>query len=319
MDWTWFLVAAAAPIVLWLLWRIQALAVDKVLRTGMYRLLRHQRATYNVVSWMGVLLHEISHAFFLILGGHGIQDFKVGVDAGHVTPKQVRKSTLGTLTFMVAALAPMFVAPAAILVLLILLPSGDWPPALVSGPGIAVLLANLQNTAFGVGLLAVSELWALDVATWGGGVLLALMVFALPSARPSHVKKKGGDEGDIAVVRRTIRRRPLAFIILVVLAYASYFALIPWAPEVYWRMWQVAWMVAIIGIVFPIGMGIVWHIVAWTGRIRGWAMWLPYAAVVAVQVFGRLSGLDLVIMNVITLAAFFFLAYGLYWVARRPY
>ncbi len=209
-------VGALLPLVLWILWRIQALVVDGVLRKGMFQLLRHQRRVYNVVSWCGVLLHELAHAIFLLLGGHGIKDFRVGRDAGHVTPRRLRKNLWGHGTFLIAALAPMFVAPVVVLALLLVArpdlvaffpaqqPRFDAVGASFDGaPGVLLI--------FGSFLLGsvVPAMLGLDLAAPLGLAVFLVAVLAIPSARPSHVKNKGAeDEGDIAVLRATIKRRP---------------------------------------------------------------------------------------------------------------
>jgi hypothetical protein len=319
---SWFAAAAFAPIVVWLLWRVQSIAINQGLRRGMYKLLRYQRKTYNVVSWMGVLLHELSHAFFLLIGGHGICNFKVGVDSGHVTPTQVRRGPLGLLSFLAAALAPMFVAPAIIFVV-----AWRWiDPALLTiasaGSGWALAWPVLRATGseFPIGLLEV--LVGLDVTTISGAVVFALAVFAMPSARPSYVARKRGekDEGDIAVVRAKARKQPLTILAFFGLIFASYFVMIGWAPQVYWGVWQIAWATAMTAIVLAVLAGLGWAAVAWSGRIRWWAAWVPLAAAIGVQVFGRRDWApELWIINLATIGIFALLALGLWQVAGRRY
>ncbi len=295
--------ALFAPLVLWLLWRMQSLSVDQGLRRGMYKLLRYQRRTYNVVSWMGVFLHELSHAIFLVLGGHGIRKFKVNVDSGHVVPTQIRKGTYGLLTFLAAAMAPMFVAPAVLFGVAWLLEPGLLAAA-DAGPGVragwGVILATV--TTFPLALLR--SLVGLDVTTWQGGLLFGLFVFAMPSARPSYVAKKGArDEGDIAAVRAKIRRHPVTMAGFFVVLVASYGA-VWWKPAVYWLPWQVVWAVAMTAIVFAIMAGLMWYGVAWVGRLKWWVLWIPFALVVAAQIGGRIVGRPLWMVNAATLALF---------------
>lgn len=319
-DATWFAAAAIAPLVAWALWRIQAVVVNQILRGGMYRLLRHQRRTYNVVSWFGVLLHELSHAIVLLLGGHGIRDFSVKVDEGHVTPKQVRKGGLGTLTFIAAALAPMVAAPAVILALVLLLLDPNLLPWSNNATGLTGATEVLQVTLVEAPQRWLSVLVGLDITTIAGGVIAAMAVLALPAARPSHVKKKGEpDEGDIAVVRRLIRRRPLPVIAFMLVVYASYFAIAAGQVAYYWIFWQTIWGVAVTGILFGLLAGLGWYAVAWTGRIQPWAAWLPYAAVVAVQYLGRQQHLELWWVNAASMGAFVLLAIGLRSLAGRRF
>ncbi len=316
----WF-VAAALPIALaWLLWRLQAVCVNRLLRGGMYRLLRYQRTTYAFVSWFGVLVHEISHALVLMVGGHGIRRIKVGVDAGHVTPRQVRKGPIGTLTFIAAALAPMVAAPIAVAALLLL--GGLRLPAPVADAGVLAAWENLMQVAMDVPERLVIDLVGMDVTTGVGAALFLLAVFAMPSARPSHVKVRGeADEGDIAVVRRLIKKRPWPVLAFAFLVWASYFVASFTSLRWYWLVWEGIWMVALVGIVLAAIMGVVWYAVAWTGRIQTWIAWLPYAIVVAVQVGARLWLPDVEIwtINGATVAAFLAFSAGLLAVAPRRY
>ena len=96
--------AAAIPIVLvWILWRLQTLSVE-ALRVSLLHLDRHwdQKWLYAIVSWFGTFLHEVSHASVLILSGHGVKQFRAGVEEGHVIPARARGG-VWTLTFIVAA------------------------------------------------------------------------------------------------------------------------------------------------------------------------------------------------------------------------
>ncbi len=316
IDW---ILAGAVPIAIaWLLWRIQAASVNQLLRGGMYKLVRYQRKTYAVVSWLGVLVHELSHAVFLLLGGHGIRRIRVGVDAGHVRPRQVRKGPLGTLTFVAAALAPMVTVPAAVAGLLIA--GGARLPEPSVSPGMRPAWENLKQVATEVPRALAMDLVGMDVTTAMGAALFLLAVFAMPSARPSHVRNKGEpDEGDIAVVRRLIRRRPLPVLLFVALLYAAYFAAATWGLRWYWLAWQAVWMVAVVGIVLAVLMGLVWYAVAWTGRIRVWIAWFPYAAAIAIQVGGRYMDLPIWAINLVTVAGFLAFAAGLRAVATRRY
>ncbi len=315
-DW---ILAGLVPIAIaWLLWRLQAVAVNQVLRGGMYRLLRYQRKTYGFVSWFGVLVHELSHAAVLLLGGHGIRRIKVGVDAGHVAPRQVRKGPLGTLTFIAAALAPMVAAPAAVAAVLLL--RGERLPEPVQGSGIRAAWENLQQVAMQFPERLVVDLVGMDVTTATGAALFLLAVFAMPSARPSHVRVKGEpDEGDIAVVRRLIRKRPLPVIAFWVLLYASYFAAAQWGMRWYWLAWEAAWMVAVVGVVLALLMGVVWYGVAWAGRIKPMLAWLPYAVAIGVQVGGRLLEHGIWLVNLATIAVFLAFAAGLRATATRRF
>lgn len=319
-DWRIVPAALFAPLVVWILWRLQSLSVDKVLRRGMHKLLRYQRTTYNIVSWFGVLLHELSHAFFLLLGGHGIRKFKVGVDAGHVVPHQARRGPLGLITFVIAALAPMFVAPALILAV-------TWwllDPALVAvaaaGPGWDAAWPVLRDMATRFPERLALALVGLDVTTWQGGLVFALIVLALPSARPSFVPGRGQqrDEGDIAVVRAKLRRHPVTFAAAAGVLIATY-ALVWWSPRAYWAIWQAVWATSMVAILLSLGAGLGWRGVAVAGRIRWFAAWIPWAFALAVQVAARVGpwGMDLWLANLLSLGGFVGLAYGLSAVAGR--
>jgi len=291
--WEPLVAAAFVPFVVWVLWRVQAIAVDQVLRRGLYRLLRNLKPVYNVVSWTGVLLHETSHAVMLLLGGHGIRGFKVGIDAGHVTPSQVRKGPVGLLTFVAAALAPLYIAPGVILLLLVLLVAPGLIGYASAGPGLdsAVDVLRTMFVAFPPALLR--SMFGLDLATWTGAAVFLLAVFALPAARPSHVKGRDGakDEGDIAVARSRLRKHPLVVAAFFLAVYGLYFALVPLLPVVYWAVFQTVWAVAMTGILLAVVGGVGWWLVARTGRITPLLQAAPWLLALAAQVIPRMVGM----------------------------
>lgn len=312
------LAAAIMPLVaLWVLWRLQAIAVDHALRPGMFQLLRYQRRTYKVVAWMGVLLHELSHAAFLLIGFHGIQRFKVGVDGGHIVPQQVRRGPYGTLTFLAAAMAPMFVAPAIVLAVVWLLLDTQLIQIAGAGVGWAAAWPVLRDLAVDLPVRLVRALVGIDLATWPGALVFLLAIFAMPAARPSYVKRGRKAEGDIVVFRRTVRKHPLLVAGVVLALVAAYFVLVPRHPAWYWAGWQIAWGIALVAIVLGALAGVGWYAVAWTGRIRAWAAWLPAAAAVLVQWQGRAFDMPMWAINLASLLAGAVLALGLLQVARR--
>ena len=320
METGWLLAAAVPLAATWALWRVQALAVDRVLRVGMFQLLRWQRTTYNVVSWFGVLLHELSHALFLLVGGHGIREFRVRTDSGHVKPRHRRNGVYGRFTFVLAALAPLYVAPAAILaVAAVLLDPGLVRPA-AAQPGLDAAWQAVRDLVTTFPLRLGGVLLGLDVTTGAGLAVLLLSVLAIPAARPSHVRNEGRSEGDVAVLRATIRERPLLWLLLLAALYAAYFVVAPRWPEAYWTAFRVVWAVALTAILLAVAGGLAWWAVSWTGRVRPAVAWLPYAAAVAVQWGGRaFTDLPVVALNLLTLAAFGLLAAGLLNTARRRF
>ncbi len=320
VDAPWFAAAALPLLATWILWRAQALAVDRVLRRGMFQLLRWQRRTYTVVSWFGVLLHELSHAALLLLGGHGIREFSVHTEHGHVKPRHRRTTVYGDVTFVLAALAPLYVAPAAILAVAALLLEPDLLRPAVAGPGLEAAGLAVRDLVTTFPLRLGEVLVGLDVTTGPGLAVCLLAVLALPAARPSHVKSEGRSEGDVAVLRATLRDRPALWLSVLALAYGAYFALVPWWPEAYWTAFHVLWATALTAVLLAVVGGLGWWAVAWTGRVRPWAAWLPYAAVVAVQWLGRThTDLPVVALNLASLAAFGLLAAGLLLVAQRRF
>lgn len=304
---SWFAAAALAPVTVWLLWRIQALAVDQGLRRALLKLLSGTKWLYSLVSWLGTFLHEVSHALVLLLGGHGIKGFRAGVDSGQVMPRRTRRSALGTLSFLAAAMAPIYLPPALLLGLLWWL-QGDVVLWVSGGPGLDPAVEVLRSVFVDYPSRVGRATAGLDLASWEGGVLFALVLVALPSSRPSFVKGSRfheGDEGDIAVIRRRIKRRPWPFLAFLVVVYALYFALVPFWPAVYWGIWQVVWLVALTGIAYALFAAVVWYLVARATRAAAWVAWVPVAAFAAVQAFGRAPlGWSLWTVNAVSLAAF---------------
>lgn len=320
METGWLLAAAVPLVATWVLWRVQALAVDKVLRVGMFKLLRWQRRTYNVVSWFGVLLHELSHAALLLVGGHGIREFSVHTDHGHVKPRHRRTGVYGRFTFVLAAMAPLYVAPAAILAVAALLLEPDLVRPATAAPGLDAAWTAVRDLVTTFPLRLGEVLLGLDVTTGAGLAVFLLAVLAIPAARPSHVRSEGRSEGDVAVLRATIRERPLMWLVLLAALYGAYFLLVPRWPEAYWTAFRVVWAVALTAVLLAVAGGLGWWAVAWTGRVRPVVAWIPYAAAVAVQWGGRAyTGLPVVVLNLLTLAAFGLLAAGLLATARRRF
>src|SRR5688572_18622850 len=134
--WEPFAAAAVGPAVVWVLWRLQTVSVD-VLRTRMLALTRHwdQAWIYAVVSWFGTFLHEVSHATVLLLSGHGVKQFRAGVEEGHVLPGRMRGG-VGMLFFLAAALAPLYIPPLLALLALGLVLGVLPDPFTVGGDGV---------------------------------------------------------------------------------------------------------------------------------------------------------------------------------------
>lgn len=307
-EWQPF-VAAAIPLVLvWLLWRGQTLSVE-VLRRSLLGLDRRwdQKWLYAIVSWFGTFLHEVSHASVLLLSGHGVKQFRAGVETGHVIPARMRGG-VWTLTFIVAALAPLFIPPAIVLVLLALaLDVVDIPffagPAQLDGFAHALqpFFVDLPRDL----LLAIARL---DLADWRHLLLLALILLGAPGSRPSHVKSRfhgKGDEGDVAILRRTIRSNPLPFAALLAVVYAGYFAANRWLPMAYWGPIEAVWAVALTGIVLALFGAAFWGLANLDGRSWTLVSWVGPTMFVAVQVLGRAAGWGepLLRLNAISVAA----------------
>lgn len=320
MEAGWLLAAAVPLVATWALWRVQAVAVDRVLRVGMFKLLRWQRRTYNVVSWFGVLLHELSHAALLLVGGHGIREFSVHTDHGHVKPRHRRNGPYGRFTFVLAAMAPLYVAPSAILVVAAILLEPDLLRPASTGPGLDAAWLAVRDLLTTFPLQLGEVLLGLDVTTGAGLAVLLLAVLAIPAARPSHVRSEGRSEGDVAVLRATIRKAPALWLILLAALYVAYFLLVPRWPEAYWTAFHVVWATALTAILLAVAGGLMWWAVSWTGRVRPIVAWTPYAAAVLVQWGGRVyTDLPVVILNLIAFASFGFLAAALLTTARRRF
>ncbi|MEK6975544.1 MAG: hypothetical protein AABY18_04285 [Candidatus Thermoplasmatota archaeon] len=290
-DWQPF-VAAAIPIVLiWVLWRLQTMSVE-ALRRSLLVLDRHwdQKWLYAIVSWFGTFLHEVSHASVLLLSGHGVKEFRAGVEEGHVLPSRMRGG-VWTLTFLVAALAPLFIPPALVLVALTVgldvldIPFFVGPDSLDGfGEALRPFFVELPRDL----ALAIARL---DLADWRQALVLALILLGAPGSRPSHVKSRfhgKGDAGDIAALRQTIRRNPIPFVCFVAIVYGAFFAAREWFPSAYWHPMEAVWAVALTGIVLALFGAAFWGLAGLDGRASAVVAWLGPTMFVAVQVLGRL-------------------------------
>jgi hypothetical protein len=287
-PWEPFVAAAFAPAAVWLLWRAQTLSVE-ALRWRLVKLatVRDLKWIYAIVSWLGVVLHEVSHATVLLIGGHGIRQFRAGMESGHVLPARVRRGPFGFLSFLAAALAPLFIPPLLFLVALFLLVPGLDFPFRAFGLGLAEAVAALRHSLVEVPLLILLNLAGLDLATWQGSLVLAIGLLAMPSGRPSHVKGSRfhgtQDEGDVAVVRQQIRRNPVLFVLFLLALYAAYW-LLHLTAEGYWYPFEALWAVALAGVALALFGAAWWSLVALGRGTKAWAWWLGPATFVVAQV-----------------------------------
>jgi hypothetical protein len=302
--WEPYVAAAFAPAAVWCLWRIQTLSVE-LLRGQLVRLTATPllRALYSVVSWFGTFLHEVSHATVLLLSGHGIRQFRSGVEQGHVTPGRLRGGFLGLMSFLAAALAPLFIPPAIVLFVLFLTVKGLPPPYLVpAASGLDGAIEALRHALFEYPQTLGTAIANLDLSSWRQALALVALLLFMPASRPSHTKGSRfhgtQDEGDVAVLRARIRERWWLFLAFLVILYGLYFLLAQPVPGVpgreqsaagYWYPFEFVWAVALTGILLCLFGAAWWSLVALSGRINRAIAWLPPAAFVAVQVGTRLD------------------------------
>lgn len=310
-----------APVVVWLLWRGQTLSVE-LLRLRLLVLTRHgnQRWIYATVSWFGTLLHEMSHATVLLLSGHGIREFRAGVETGHVTPATMRKGPLSFLFFLVAALAPLFLPPALVLALMFFFVDGSLLEFASGGSGLQAAWDLLVAFGLTFPLRLLRGLANLDLAQIAHLAILAATLLGIPGARPSHVTAKGKKEGDIAVLRSRIRENPLPFVAFLLVLYAASFLTLLW-PAAYWLPLQAVWAIAATGITLALIGALWWSLAGLDGRVTPWLACGGFAAFLAVQIGARLVALPTSVtfahINGAALVAWLVVSLGLGAVARR--
>lgn len=323
--WEWLAAALFAPVAVWVLWRGQALGVE-LLRRSMVKLVRHAEWLYLLVSWFGTLLHELSHATVLLLSGHGVRDFHVRPEQGHVLPRRTIAGPWGTLTFLAAAMAPLYGVPALVLAGMVWFSAPGLVPWAAPGPGWQPALAVFRDLAVAFPADLGRALAGLDLRDPGHLLVFFLVLLGAPGSRPSFVRGtglSGRDEGDIAVVRRRIRREPWTFVLFLLVVYGAYFALVPWLPQAYWWPFQLVWAVALTGIAIAL-LGSVWWFVAYQNtRIAPGLAWLAPLGFLAGQVVPRALGWGWspVLLNAASLLAWVLLVLVLGRVAPRrgPY
>lgn len=301
MDWEPFLVAALPPAIVWLLWRLQILSVD-LLRTRMLVLHRHldQRWMYWIVSWFGTFLHEVSHATVLLLSGHGIRKFRAGIEEGHVVPGRMHRGA-GMLFFLAAALAPLFIPPLLVLFGLWLVLDLQPIPFAAGSAHLEALRPTFEPFLVDLPLHLLRAIGGLDLANWRHALVFALILVAAPGSRPSHVKGSWfhgkDDEGDVPALRRTIRERPLPFILFLLVLYGAFFALDPLEPRAYWYPLQAVWGIAATGILLALFGSLFWSLAGLDGRASPLVAWIGPATFVAVEVAGRILDWPLSILE----------------------
>ncbi|MHB1262191.1 MAG: hypothetical protein ACYC2H_10815 [Thermoplasmatota archaeon] len=288
-SWEPFAAAAVAPVVVWVLWRLQTVSVD-ILRRALLVLTRHwdQAWMYAIVSWFGTFLHEVSHATVLLLSGHGLKEFRAGVEEGHVLPSRMRGG-VGMLFFLAAALAPLYIPPLLALLALYLVLGVAPIPFTVGGEGLEGVWDAVRPVLVELPKELALAIAGLDLADWRHAVVLAIVLLGAPGSRPSHVKSRfhaKGDGGDVAALRRHIRHHPLVFIVFLALVFGAYFAARR-LPEAYWYPLEAVWAVAAAGIVLALFGALFWGLVGLDGRASALVAWLGPTTFVLVQVAGR--------------------------------
>lgn len=292
--WEPFVAAAFAPVVVWLLWRLQIYSVE-VLRWRLVKLVRWggTKWLYSVVSWFGVFLHEVSHACVLLLSGHGVKEFRAGVEQGHVLPGKMRKGPVAFLSFLVAALAPLFIPPILVLVGLYFLVSNHVLAFQVGGTGLQGATDVLRREFVDFPVALGRAVAGLDLAQWPHAIVFGLVLLGMPASRPSHVKGSRyhgtKDEGDVAVLRERIRHNPLVFIVFLLLLYGSYFltTLTPQASAPYWFAFEAVWAVALTGIALALFGAVWWTLTALTAQTKALLAWLGPVTFIACEVLLR--------------------------------
>lgn len=306
-DWEPFAAAAVAPAVVWILWRFQTVAVDLLRRVLLVLTRRWDQAwMYAIVSWFGTFLHEVSHATVLVLSGHGLKEFRAGIEEGHVLPGRMRGG-VGMLFFLAAALAPLYIPPLLALLAVYLVLGLAPIPFTVGGEGIEGIRAAVEPVLVELPAELALAIAGLDLADWRHLVVLAVVLLGAPGSRPSHVKTRfhaKGDGGDVVALRRHIRRHPLPFLAFLAVLYGAYFAA-QWLPEAYWYPLVAVWAVAVTGILLAVFGCLFWGLVGLDGRASSLVAWAGPAVFVAVQVGVRVLDwpLDLMALNGVAVAA----------------
>ncbi|HUR24627.1 MAG TPA: hypothetical protein VM327_01260 [Candidatus Thermoplasmatota archaeon] len=288
-TWEPFAAAAVAPVVVWVLWRLQTVSVD-LLRRSLLVLTRHwdQSWMYAIVSWFGTFLHEVSHATVLLLSGHGLKEFRAGVEEGHVLPTRMHGG-VGMLFFLAAALAPLYIPPLLALLAIYLVLGVAPIPFTIAGAGLEGVWEAVRPVLVDLPKGLALAIAGLDLADWRHAVVLAIVLLGAPGSRPSHVKSRfhsKGDGGDVAALRRHIRHHPLPFTLFLAVVFGAYFAA-RWLPQAYWFPLEAVWAVAVTGVVLALFGALVWGLVGLGGRSILLVAWLGPAAFVVVEVAGR--------------------------------
>jgi hypothetical protein len=313
--WEPFAAAAVGPALVWLLWRLQTVSVD-VLRRQLLLLTRHwdQAWLYAIVSWFGTFLHEVSHATVLVLSGHGLKEFRAGVEEGHVLPSRMRGG-VGMLFFLAAALAPLYIPPLLALLTLWLVLGVLPDPFHLGGDGVRGVWDALEPILLGLPKDLALAIAGLDLSTWREALVLAVVLLFAPGSRPSHVKTRfhsKGDGGDVAALRRHIRAHPLPFLLFLAAIYGAYW-LTRLLPEAYWYPLEAVWAVAVAGIVLALFGALFWTLPGLDGRASPLVAWMGPGSFAAVQVAGRLLDwpVSILQLNGIAVAAWLVVALAL--------
>lgn len=199
--------------VLYASWRFQEFLVN-LLRWPLASIAGQSNAFEAFLTFFGTLLHEVSHASILLVTGQGIMEFHVRPYHGHVLPRRAFGNWYGHLVLAAAAVAPLWLIPFLTIAVSTGLLGVNWLNAPVFSPdaqmefyraSIAVSLSAMQDTL----VQAARYPFLLTV-------MIVTLIVASPGLRPSKfIDDDGQKSGDIWVLRRTVRRHPIPFILVI--------------------------------------------------------------------------------------------------------
>ncbi len=181
----------------------------------------------NVMNWWGVFVHEFSHAVTAIVTLNRVKEFKVTSTGGHVIHEM--RGRMGFLQWLSAqsiSLSPAFVPPLIAAVLMQYLGYIDFTRISfnASDPGSIIYALYLDAIPYIIktaGWLFVN----LDYLKIGNFLLLVFLMFSFSSAKPSSIRGKTGNQGDIQSVIQMSIKFPVYTLLFILISILSFWIL----------------------------------------------------------------------------------------------
>lgn len=181
----------------------------------------------RMMNWWGVFIHELSHAITAIVTLNKVKEFKVTSRGGHVVHET--SGNFGFLKWLASqsiSLAPAFVPPIMLALLMHYLGYIDFTHVNFNArdPGSIIYSLYLDLIPFIIKTTGVRFV-NLDYLNIQNFLLLLFLTFSFSSAKPSSIRGKTGNQGDIQSVIQMSIKFPVYTLLFMLISILSFWIL----------------------------------------------------------------------------------------------